>query len=49
MASRFSPLALLVVLHDLPQNYSQKITLFDGERNFTTKQHVDIFDDFIDL
>ena len=49
MAARFSPLSLLVVLHDLPQNYSQRITLDDGEGNFTTQEHVDRFNDFIDL
>ena len=49
MDARFSPLDLPVVLHDLPHNYSQRITLFDGEGNFTTKQHVDRFDEFIDL
>ena len=49
MDARFAPLALPIVLKDLPHNYSQRITLFDGEGNFTTKQHMDIFDDFIDL
>ena len=49
MVARFSPLALDDVLHDLPHNYSQRITLFDGEGNFTTRQHMDRFDDFIDL
>ena len=49
MAARFAPLALPVVLHDLPQNYSQRIFLFDGEGKFTAKQHMDRFDDFIDL
>ena len=49
MAARFAPLALPVVLHDLPHNYSQRITLFDREGNFIEKQHVDRFNDFIDL
>ena len=49
MDERFAPLALPTILHDLPQNYSQRITLFDGEGEFTSKQHVDRFDDFIDL
>ena len=49
MAARFSPLDLLVFLHDLPHNYPQRITLFDGEGNFTAQQHVDRFNDFIDL
>ena len=49
MAAIFSPLALAVVLHDLPQNYSQRIYLYDGEANFTARQHMEIFEDFIDL
>ena len=49
MAARFSPLSLLAVLHDLPQNYAQRITLYDGEGNYTVQQHVYRFNDFIDL
>ena len=49
MAARFTPLALPVVLHDLPQNYAQRISLYDGEGNFTGRQHVDRFDDFVNL
>ena len=49
MACRFSPLALPVALHDLPLNYAQIITLYDGEGNFTAKYHVDRFEDFSDL
>ena len=49
MVARFAPLALLAVLHDLPQNYAQIISLYDGEGNFTARQHVDRFDDFIRL
>ena len=49
MASRFAPLHLLAVLHDLPQNYSQRISLFDGEGGITTKKHVAKFEDFFDL
>ena len=48
-AARFSPLALPVVLHDLPLNYAQRISLYDGEGNVTAKYHVEKFDDFIDL
>ena len=49
MTARFAPLALPIFLHDLPHNYAQRITVYDGEGNFTTQQHVDIFNDFIDL
>ena len=48
MASRFSPLRLLAVLHDLPQNYSQIISLFDGEGDITARQHVTKFEYFVD-
>ena len=37
MAARFAPLRLPAVLHDLPQNYSQRTSLFDGEGGITTK------------
>ena len=37
MAARFSPLCFPVVLHDFPQNYSQRISLFYGEGDITAK------------
>ena len=40
MVARFAPLRLPAVLHDRPQNYSQRISLFDGEGSITSKQHV---------
>ena len=49
MATKFAPLRLPSLLHDLPQNYSQRISLFDGEGDITAKQHVAKFEDFIDL
>ena len=49
MAARFAPLRLYALLHDLPQNYSQIISLFDGEGDITAKQHVAKFEYFIDL
>ena len=49
MASRFYALALPVLLHDLPQNYAQRISLYDGDGNFTARQHIDIFDEFVNL
>ena len=45
----FSPLALPIVMCDLPQNYAQRISLYDGEGNSTERQHVDRFDDFVNL
>ena len=49
MVSRFAPLALPAVLHDLPQNYAKKIPFYNGDGNFTARQHVDRFDDFVYL
>ena len=49
MAARFAPLALPVVLHDLPLKYSQINYLYDGEGKFTTRKHMDIFENSIDL
>ena len=49
MAARFAPLCFPALLHDLPQNYSQRISLFNGEGDITAKQHVAKFEDFIDL
>ena len=37
MVARFAPLRLHALLHDIPQNYSQIISLFDGEGDITTK------------
>ena len=36
-AARFAPLALPAVLHDLPLNYAQRISLYDGEGNVIAK------------
>ena len=49
METRFSPWRFPAVLYDLPQNYSQRISLFDGEGDITAKQHVAKFEDFVDL
>ena len=37
MAARFAPLRFPALLHNLPQNYSQRISLFDGEGDITAK------------
>ena len=49
MATRFTPLVLPTALHELPQNYAQRIIQFDAEGDVTTQQHLDRFIDFIDL
>ena len=48
-ATRFTPLVLPLVLHDLPMNYAQRIELYDKEGNVSARYHVDKFDDFIVL
>ena len=48
-AARFAPLALPLVLHDLPLNYAQRIALYDGEGNVSARYHVGKFHDFINL
>ena len=47
--SIFAPLALSAILHDLPLNYAQIISLYDGEGNVSERYHIGKFDDFIDL
>jgi len=49
MVARFASLVLPVGLHDLPQNYAQRIKQFDAEGDITSQQHLDRFIDFIDL
>jgi hypothetical protein len=49
MAARFSPLVLPAQLHDLPQEYNQRIKLYDVEGNVSAQKHLDWFNDFIDL
>ena len=49
MASRFPPLILPAQLHDLPQNYSHRIKLYDVEGNVSSQRHMDWFNNSIDL
>jgi hypothetical protein len=49
MAARFSPLVIPAQLHDLPRNYSEKIKTYNVEGDITTQQHLDRFNDFVDL
>jgi len=49
MVARFTPLSLLTQLHDLPQNYNQRIKLYDGKGNASAQKHLDWFNDFVDL
>ena len=49
MASIFSPLSVPAQLHDILQNYAQRIVTYNGEGEITKQQHLDMFNDFIDL
>ena len=50
MATKFAPLVLPAQLHNLPQNYSEIIKCFGVvEGDVITQQHLDRFNDFIDL
>jgi hypothetical protein len=49
MAAKFAPLSLSSQLHDLPQNYNQRIRSFDAKENKLAQRHLDWFNDFVDL
>jgi hypothetical protein len=49
MAARFTPLSLPAQLHNFPQNYNQRIKLYDTEGNTSTQNHLDWFNDFVDI
>lgn len=40
MVFKYAPLVLPQNLHDMPQDYSKNIPLFDGLPQYTTQQHV---------
>lgn len=40
MDARYAPLVLPQQLHDMPQDYQNKIPLFDGTTKYTAQQHV---------
>jgi len=47
--ARLAPLLFPTELTALPQNYGQRLPLFDGSAEITTQQHVDKLIVFIDL
>jgi hypothetical protein len=49
MATIFSPLSLPSQLHDFPQNYNQRIKIYDAKGNASSQNHLDWFNDFVDL
>jgi hypothetical protein len=49
VAARYTPLVLLVPLHDLPKNYTKKLPKFTGEGDLTATEHINFFDQFVDI
>jgi hypothetical protein len=49
MATRFPPLILLAQLHELPHNFSEIIKTYNEKGDITTHQHLEKFNDFVDL
>jgi hypothetical protein len=49
MAAIFSPLVLFSQLHDFPQDYNPRIKLYDVEGNISSQNHLEWFNDFIEL
>jgi len=49
VATRYAPLVLHVVLHDLPEKYMKNLPKFMGEGDLTTTEHVAFFDQFVDI
>jgi hypothetical protein len=47
--ARYAPLKLSSPLHELPQNYGQRIPKFDNTGKITARQHVSRVIDFMDL
>ncbi len=46
--TRYAPLVLPVVLHDLPSKYSARIPTWGSDEEITAKEHVDKFNDSVD-
>jgi hypothetical protein len=49
VAARYTPLVLLVPLHDLLENYMKNLPKFIGEGDLTTREHIIFFDQFVNI
>jgi hypothetical protein len=49
VAARYAPLVLPVPLHDLPENYMKNMSKFTGEGDLTATEHINFFDQFVDI
>jgi len=45
--ARYAPLALPVILHDLPSKYAARVPTWGGDEEITAEEHVDRFNDFV--
>jgi hypothetical protein len=49
VATRYAPLVLLVPLHGLSKKYMKNIPKFIREGDLTTFEHINLFDQFVDI
>ena len=49
VATKYAPLVLHVVLHDLFKNYMKKLPKFMGEGDLTVTKHIAFFDQLADI
>jgi hypothetical protein len=49
LATRYDPLVLPVPLHDLPKKYMKNLPKFTGEGDLTAVEHMNFFDQFVDI
>jgi hypothetical protein len=49
VATRYTPLVLLVPLHDLPENYMKNLPKFTREGDLIAAEHINFFDQFTDI
>ena len=47
--TRYAPLSLLIVMHDLLDNYMKSLPKFTGEGDLTATEHIVFFDQFVDI
>jgi hypothetical protein len=49
VATRYDPLVLPVLLHDLLENYMKNLPKFIGEGDLMAVEHINFFDQFVDI
>jgi hypothetical protein len=48
VTSRFSPLNLPQITHDIPENYMKYLPKIDGDKTRSIEEHMSVFQDFTD-